>query len=152
MHTVAGCSTIVAVYVRRGKGILPPNQKMAAHYRANMAQEAVLFDAAIHRLLIDESLVASSFQHIRCHYLATAPTHLHALFSRTIDRKWQVVRAKLRESLTRRLNRELLRQEWFAKSPSRKRVRDRKHFDYLVEVYFPRHSELKWRDSRGIFQ
>jgi hypothetical protein len=139
-------------YVRRGQGILPPDSKMAAHYRANMVQEAIFFDAAIQRLLIDESLAASNFQHFRCHYLATEPTHLHALVSWTIDRKWQVVRTKLRESLTRRLNREVCRQEWFAKSPSRKQVNDRKHFDYLVEVYLPKHSGLKWRESRGIFQ
>src|SRR3954471_16507282 len=98
---------------------------MAAKYRANMTVHAVSFDESVQRLLIDDSLVASGYQKFRCHYLATDITHLHSLVSWTIDRDWIVVRAKLRESLTRRLNQELGNQEWFSKSPSRKRVRDR---------------------------
>jgi hypothetical protein len=84
--------------------------------------------------------------------VATEPTHVHVLVSWSSDRTWQVVRAKLRESLTRRLNREIKRQEWFSKSPSRKRVKDQAHFDYLVGEYLPKHSGLKWSEERGVFR
>jgi hypothetical protein len=131
-------------YVRRGTGILRPDIKMAVRYRSKLTQDAVSFDAIIQRHLIEETLVAAAYQEFRCHYLATESTHLHALVSWTIERKWQIVRSKLRESVTRRLNREVQPRDWFSKSPSRKQVRDRTHFDYLVEVYLPRHSGLKW--------
>jgi hypothetical protein len=82
--------------------------------------------------LIEDALNAGLYQQFRCHYLATESTHVHALVSWRIDRDWRKVRAKLRESLTRRPNRELRSQQWFSKSPSRKLVRDQQHFDYLV--------------------
>jgi hypothetical protein len=131
-------------YVRRHQGILPPDSVMATRYRANMKQKAVLFDNVVQRLLIDETIIAGTFQQFRCHFLATETTHFHALVSWKTERKWETVRAKLRESLTRRLNQEIRRAEWFSKSPSRKRVKDQRHFDYLVITYLPRHSGLKW--------
>lgn len=137
-------------YVRRHEGILASDSKMAATYRANMHQDAVGFDTSIQQHLIDEILVAAEHQRFRCHYIATELTHIHVLVSWKNDRDWQVVRAKLRESLTRRLNRDVRRQQWFAKSPSRKRVRERKHFDYLVATYLPKHSGLKWCEGVGI--
>jgi hypothetical protein len=136
-------------YVRRHEGILAPDKSMAVKYRANMAADAVSFDAEVQRLLIDEVLIASDFQKFRCHYIAMEPTHLHLLVSWTIARDWKTVRAKVRESLTRRLNRELGSQDWFSKSPSRKQVKERKHFDYLVSTYLPRHSGLKWSEGVG---
>jgi hypothetical protein len=125
---------------------------MAERYQANLKQAVVQFDECAQRLLIEESLVACGHQELRCHYIATESTHAHILVSWKNNRVWQVVRAKLRESLTRRFNAEIKRQEWFAKSPSRKRVRDRQHFDYLVNMYLPKHSGLKWREGRGIFR
>ncbi|HEX5472412.1 MAG TPA: hypothetical protein VFW73_11020 [Lacipirellulaceae bacterium] len=101
-------------------------------------------------MLIDETIVAGDFQKFRCHYLANEPTHFHALVSWTIARNWETVRAKLRESLTRRLNKEIERREWFSKSPSRRQVKDRAHFVYLVEEYLPKHSGLKWREGVGL--
>jgi hypothetical protein len=110
-------------YVRRHQGILPPDKKMAARYRAKMTQDSTSFDSVIQRHLIEESLVAGAHQRFRCHFLATESTHLHALVSWTIEHEWQIVRAKLRESLTRRLNREVQQRDWFSKSPSRKQVK-----------------------------
>jgi hypothetical protein len=139
-------------YVKRHQGILAPDKQMAAKYRVNMVQDIVAFDELVQRRLIEETLVASRHQQFRCHYLATDPTHFHALISWTTDREWKVVRAKLRESLTRRLNREVQRINWFSKSPSRKRVKDKKHFDYLMATYLPKHSGFKWREGSELFQ
>jgi len=70
----------------------------------------------------------------------------------TIDRAWQVVRAKLGESMTRRLNREVARRRWFAKSPSRKRIENREHFDYLMDMYLPKHRGWKWKEGIGEYE
>jgi hypothetical protein len=139
-------------YVRRGKGILPPDQEMAERYRRNMTQAVVRFEDSIQRHIVEELLVACEHQQLRCHYVSTDPTHVHVLVSWTIERSWETARAKLRESMTRRLNREFRRQEWFSKSPSRKRVNDRAHFDYLMAEYLRKHSGWKWREGKGHFR
>ena len=139
-------------YVRRGQGIVPPDEQMAARYRSNLKQAIVCFDAAIQQWMIDEVLVACRYQQLRCHYISTESTHLHVLVSWSIERTWEVTRAKLRESITRRLNREIGRQEWFSKSPSRKRMTDRTHFNYLMTDYLGKHSGWKWYEGRGKFR
>jgi hypothetical protein len=139
-------------YVKRGKGILPPDEPMAERYRGNLKQAVVRFDERVQRLVIEESLTACEHQKLRCHFIATDRTHIHVLVSWKTDRTWEVVRAKLRESLSRKLNREIERKEWFSKSPSRKRVRDRNHFDYLVTTYLPKHSGWKWVEGRGLYR
>jgi hypothetical protein len=139
-------------YVRRGEGILPQDREMAERYRVNLNHDVVDFYEAIQQRMIEELLVACGHQQLRCHYISTESTHLHVLVSWTSERPWEVVRAKLRESLTRRLNREFGRQVWFSKSPSRKRVKDRGHFNYLMTDYLRKHSGWKWRDGIGLFR
>ena len=139
-------------YVQRGKGILPRDDRMAERYRGNLKQAGVCFDERVQQLMIEEALAACEHQQLRCHFIATERTHVHVLVRWRIDRSWEIFRAKLRESLTRRLNREIERQEWFSKSPSRKRVRDRKHFDYLVTIYLPKLQGGKWMEGRGVFR
>ena len=36
-----------------------------------------------------------------------------------------------------------------SKEASRKRVRDRKHFDYLMNEYVPKHSGAKWFEDEN---
>lgn len=139
-------------YVRRHEGMLPPDKAMAERYRDKMAQGAVRFDPAIQRLLIEETLIAGEHQQFRSHFIATETTHVHTLVSWRDDRRWQIVRSKMRESLTRRLNQEGKRQQWFSKSASRKPVHDEEHFEYLIREYLMRHSGLKWSEERGIFR
>ena len=83
--------------------------------------------------------------------MATDATHLHVLVSWTTERTWQVVRRQLRASLTRRLNLEIERRPWFSKQPSRKRVKEQRPFDHLMQSYLPKHSGWKWCENRGIF-
>jgi hypothetical protein len=139
-------------YVHRGEGILPPDKHMGELYLANLKQAPVRFDRAIQRQLIEAALEASEHQNLRCHYTATELTHMHVLVSWKIERQWQVVREKLRESLSRRLNGQFQHREWFSKGRSRRHVKDRAHFDYLVNVYLPKHSGMKWCEGRGVFQ
>jgi len=137
-------------YVQRGKGILPPDQDMAERYRGNLKQKIVRFDVAIQRRLIEGALEACECQQVECHFVATEVTHIHVLVSWKTDRTWQLVRKQIRSNITRLLNKDVCRQAWFSKSPSRKQVKDQEHFDYLVSSYLPKHSGLKWSSKEGI--
>jgi hypothetical protein len=139
-------------YVHRGQGILPPDQHMADIYRTNLKQAVITFPATIQRELIIGTLQACEHQQVRCHYIATEPTHAHVLVSWNSNRTWEIVRKQIRSNITRKLNSAHKRQNWFSKSPSRKQVRDRKHFDHLITTYLPKHSGLKWSELQGIFQ
>lgn len=139
-------------YVHCGQGILPPDAHMAKCYRGNLKQAIVQFTPAIQREMIDGVLEASQFQQLRCHFIASDSTHIHILVSWRSDRSWQLARKQIRGNITRRLNSSVQRQQWFSKSPSRKRVHDRTHFDHLMQRYLPKHSGWKWSESRGYFR
>jgi hypothetical protein len=124
---------------------------MADRYRRNAKEDPVQFDEGIQKILIDETLIAATFQRFSVDHIATDPTHLHVLDHWDDARAFERIRDGLRSSLTRRLNREFRKRSWFSESASRKRVRDREHFDYLVETYLPDHPGWKWSPERGLY-
>jgi hypothetical protein len=135
-------------FVRRKQGILPPNEAMAKRYRERAREFAASFDAAIQRTLIEEAQTASDKQHYRTHCIATDPTHIHVLVSWTDERAWLKVRSGLKQSLTRRLNRDVQhRRNWFVDGASRRLVKDDGHFEHLVNAYLPSHRGWKWREG-----
>lgn len=138
-------------YVHRGQGVLAPDQHMAELYRANLKGHAVRFTAALQRRIIEAALEACGCQQLRCHCIATESTHIHILASWNSHRTWVLARKQIRRNITERLNQLKQRPNWFSKSPSRKRVQDRTHFDYLISTYLPRHSGWKWSEARGMF-
>jgi len=124
-------------YVRRGEGILPPDEDTADLYNRQAKHDPTYFDDDIQQHLIDAVLTACEYQNLRLHAAATEPTHIHILVSWDYERDWKIVRAKVRESLTRHLNkvypeRKKRNRPWFSRGGSRKRVRDRDHFNYLL--------------------
>ena len=134
-------------YVRRGEGLLPADEERARLYRRDAVEQPVVFDPRIQLLLIDEVRAASPHQRFRVHYVATEPTHVHALVSWQDDRPWKNMRSNLKSSLTRRLNRELERRTWLSENASRKQVKHQAHFDYLVNEYLPSHRGRKWKEG-----
>ncbi len=134
-------------YVERKKGILPPDPGKAKQYHDNAKDTPVKFTCTIQKLIADEVATAAQRQNLRLHAIALAPTHPHILVSWHDARRVQPVRSNLKSSLTRRLNRELGKREWFTANASRKRVRDRKHFNHLVQTYLPNHRGLTWRET-----
>jgi REP element-mobilizing transposase RayT len=102
--------------------------------------------------MIDEAHIAAEKQGLEVHFIATETTHVHVLVSWRSEKNWQKVRVGLRQSYTRRLNRDFERREWFVDGASRKRVKDRAHYDYLVETYLPAHSGWKWSKEKGCFR
>src|SRR5688572_23059556 len=80
------------------------------------------------------------------------PTHTHALigFKEFVD--WQDARDALKNILSLFLGRWTGREgvTWFVEGGSRKRVESRKHFNYLLDRYFPDHRGVYWRVGRPL--
>ncbi len=139
-------------YTRRGAQVLPPDPAMAERYRANMSQPPVRFTPDIQGAMIEELHVACEAQGYKLHSVGTDDTHLHLVVAWESQRGWKRVRSGIQSSLTRRLNRDYGKRAWFVANPSRKRVRDREHLDYLVDRYHPSHRGWKWNRALGLYR
>ncbi len=139
-------------FVRRGERLQPSDAQMATIYRENQSDTPIAFDDRRQQILIDAALEAAEFQNLRLHHLATDPSHVHLLVSWKTDNPWETVRSGLRSSLSRHLNRAGGKRDWFAKTGSRKRVRDQDHFNYLTNTYLPNHRGRKWSEARQKYQ
>ena len=62
---------------------------------------------------------------------------------------WEAVRDKLKNILSLFLGRATgqIGKSWFVKLGSRKHVKDRQHFDYLVTTYLPGQRGLFWKEG-----
>ena len=138
-------------YTKREQRYLPQDREMAEHYRRNMKREPVTFDDELQQLIIDEIVTASRFQRFVLRGIGTDPTHAHALVTWIEKRTWAQLRNGIRSSITRRLNKLRGKRNWFVDSASRKRVRNRKHYDYLVNTYLPDHPGWKWSPQKGCY-
>jgi REP element-mobilizing transposase RayT len=113
-------------------------------------------DTILQRLMIGEALTACIKQSLRLHAAATDPSHVHLLVSWKSSKTSLQVRANLKSSLSRRLNehrRSTKPQEdvgpSLSRAGSRKPVRTREHFDYLMTEYLPDHRGTQWYEDRG---
>lgn len=138
-------------YVARGQGILPRDTKMAEVYRSRAKHETVLVEEQHQQAIIHRLIDAVGYINCRLHAVATDSTHIHVLVSWRNERTWQQNRASLKKSLTLMLKERFEDRPWFAENASRKRVTDREHFDYLMDIYLPRHKGWKWREDRGLY-
>jgi REP element-mobilizing transposase RayT len=153
-------------YTRRGEGYLATDEEAARQYAENAAGEAVLFDRALQRALIEEAQTACRHQQIRLHGGSTEPTHVHLLVSWKHGKSWMAVRTGLKTSLSLRLKREGEERDcqsgendghneegrWelrLSRGGSRKHVKDREHFSHLMRKYLPDHGGVKWFEYRG---
>ena len=135
-------------YVKGGKNHSPdPDQ--AAFYERQAKHEPVVFTPDRQMLLLSGVLDVSERRDWRIHAFGAEPTHIHVLISWKTFTPWQDVRDKLANLLSGFLGRHAgeTGRRWLTRKPSRKRVRDRKHYDYLVNVYLPKHSGLFWREG-----
>jgi len=139
-------------YTRRGADIRSPDPRMAQRYRENMAETPGVFSPSVQRAMIDELQNAGERQGYQLYAVGSDPTHLHVLVGWKYRRTWLRVRAGLQSSLTRRLNRDTHKRTWFVARPSRKRVKDRSHHDYLIGTYIPNHRGWKWDRIRGLYR
>jgi REP element-mobilizing transposase RayT len=134
-------------YVRRGAGVLAPDLTAARRYAEDSAAPAVLLGPRHQRLMLQAATEACAVQRYRLHAAAFDPTHVHMLVSWRIERGWLRVRMRLRQAITRQMNAHFGRRAWFSRGASRHRVRERRHFDYLVSKYLPGHRGLCWSEG-----
>jgi hypothetical protein len=139
-------------YVKRKRGILSRDIDMAAKYHATMKESAVEFDNKTQDLILEAILISQSLQSFGTHFISTEVTHVHVLVGWRDARTWLRMRSSIKGSITRYLNNQIARREWFVEGGSRKRVKDREHFDYLVATYLPRHRGWKWSPEKGKYR
>jgi hypothetical protein len=138
-------------YVFKGKGILPQDREMANVYEQRAAHDAVTFDEQLGWTIIDavDKIVRENDWLL---YEAVAvPTHVHLLVGWKIFQPWKTVSNRLKRGIGLEMSRFMkCPGPWFSRGRSRKRVKDRKHFDYLLNEYLPSHGNIRWtlRDTR----
>jgi REP element-mobilizing transposase RayT len=133
-------------YVRRGKGILPTDKKMADVYARAAKQAPVIFTTQIQQILINTARAECAAKHWRLHCAATDSTHVHLLVSWKTFIPWNDVIHRLKNILSYRLAKELATRgrQWFVRGQSRRRVTNRAHLDYLIQKYLPSHNGVAW--------
>jgi hypothetical protein len=139
-------------YVKRNRGILAPDSAMAGRYRLAMAEEVVEFTSEIQLAILDVVLESREIQRFEVYFVSTEDTHVHLLVGWRDERSWLHMRSIIKSSISRHLNKVFGKREWTSEGGSRKRVKDRSHFDYLVGHYLPKHSGWKWSPERGRFR
>jgi hypothetical protein len=135
-------------YVQRGRGIMPPEQSKADWHDANAVDDPFEFDKDIQKLLIGEVHAACRRYGWRLHGAGTDLTHLHTLVSWREFVRFETAVQRIKGALSHKLGQVVGPggRRWFSKGASERRVRDRKHFDHLIEEYFPGHP-LHWREG-----
>lgn len=139
-------------YVQRKQGILPPDAVLAQKYRAAMEQSEAKFTSDVQIALIDSLLESREKQSFQLYFVATDITHVHAVVGWRDNRKWLRMRSTIKGSLSRYLNGNIERREWFVDGGSRRHVKEQEHFDHLVSKYLPRHNGWKWSPEKGKFR
>lgn len=136
-------------YVRRGEGILAPDAIRARQYERAATQGPVLFEERHQRVMLGMAWDACERRDWRLHGFASEPSHVHLLVSWKQFQRWQQVRAMLKNLMSLQLGREfrVRGRRWFVGDGSRKWVRGRDHFEYLMEKYLPRHRGVFWKDG-----
>ena len=135
-------------YTKRGEGYQPPDEEMAQDYERRAKHEETIFDEALSRDLIQQLLASCAMINCRLHAGTIEPTHIHGLVSWKHQRGWMSVRKALKTALTKRLQ-EINEELALSRGGSRKHVKDRAHFDYLMITYLPGHRGLAWYEDRG---
>jgi REP element-mobilizing transposase RayT len=135
-------------YTQRGKGYQAPDPAKAREYEERAKHEKSVFTDDIVRALIEELVQSCPKIACRLHGAGSDETHIHGLVSWKYQRGWMSVRKSLKTSLTKRLNRIQNQQLAFSRAGSRKHVRERRHFDHLMETYLPEHRGWAWYEDR----
>ena len=137
-------------FVHHRRGLLPTDEALADAYRSKQRQASVVLLPPTQRVVVEALCEASDALGMRCHSVATDPTHFHALFSWGDDgRTLNATYDSLRRAVTLALNGRVGRKTWFTKKAHVKRVRGPEHFAYLFDAYHPTHRGWRWCERGG---
>ncbi len=139
-------------YVRRHEGILSQDKKLTQLYRKSMKQGEVSIGEEVQLIVIETLLKAAPHVDCRPHSIATDDQHIHLLVSwHDEHRGWEPTRASFKKSVTLRLKASHTNKKWLSRNASRKRIKERSHFDHLVSTYLPNHRGWKWDERVGFY-
>jgi REP element-mobilizing transposase RayT len=138
-------------FVKHDQGIQSPDTDRAAFYDSQALQEPILFRESHKDVIFWIAADACARRKWRLHGIAVEPTHVHILVSWHGFQEWQAVRAKLKNLMSLELGRYFQNRgrSWFSREGSRKRVRDRRHFEHLMNAYLPKH-RWHWREGKPL--
>lgn len=141
-------------FVQTGRGIQPSNDSLAHYYSQHAKQQPVHFGNRQQNVMLWIIWDACNQRGWRLHSTAFESSHVHILVSWKSKETWQVVRKKLKNLTSWALSKDDDNEgrRWMVRGASRKRVRNRGHFDHLMTAYLPRHRGVLWRegDSRPV--
>jgi len=127
-------------YVRRGQGILKSDTQQKRAYEARAVHDRMIFDNDLCRQIAQAVPELCRKRRWRLHGMAVVWTHLHVVVSWRPFVEARRARALLKHAITIRLRDHRGGQrKWLAGGGSVKRVRDRRHLDYLLQSYLPAH-------------
>jgi len=140
-------------FIQEDKGIQPPNPALAQAYHWASSDPPYLMDELDQRFVIGVVRDVCAGRGWDIHAIACESTHVHILLSWSTDESWLAVRSKTKNIISLELGKYhgLRGRKWLSKGGSRKRVKDQKHYDYLVHVYLPKHRGAQWyeKDQSG---
>jgi hypothetical protein len=135
-------------YTKKGIGYLPPDPEMTKRYNRNAKQPPVLFDCELQKEILSLTYVTCEEEGWRLEAAGFDPTHAHLMVSWVRFIPWEEVDRRLKNLLALKLNRRHHSpgKRWFVRRHGApRRVRDKQHFTYLAEIYFPDHRGAFWK-------
>ncbi|MFQ5732613.1 MAG: hypothetical protein ACE5KM_11760 [Planctomycetaceae bacterium] len=132
-------------YVERGKGILPQDHDKATLYNARAVNNAVAFEEEVRWAAIDAVDEIAQKNDWLLYEVATDASHIHVLVGWRGFQPWKEVSNRLKRGVGLHLSHAMDRPgPWFSRGSSRKRIKDRRHFEYLLNDYLPAHGDIRW--------
>lgn len=140
-------------FIQRGQtGIKKQNRAIAAHRDQVASQEPVRFSSQDQQVIISAGIDIASRRGWRLHGIAATPTHYHLLVSMPDDSEAPIVMATFKRLIGLALSRfsgEIGRR-WHSRGGEPPgRVRDREHFEHLMNRYLCKHADeggLVWTE------
>jgi hypothetical protein len=154
-------------YMQRDEGLKPPSEGLQRWRSEHAKHEPMKFTVDQQRLLHEVVVMISEERLVRLHASATVTTHVHKLFSfrspactcgasefcapgcagrQLAERFMTRVKQKMGQQLAKQAD--TSGRPWFSRGWDLTPVRDRAHFDHLIETYLPDHE----RFQGGIFR
>ncbi len=139
-------------FVLRKKGIQSTDIALAKTYRQRMQETEVTLSETHQQAAIEA--IRNATKHIACrlYIVVTDPTHIHMLTSWRDEKTWQQKRNSYKRAITIALKTEYEKRTWLSEGSSRKQIKDREHFEYLITQYLPKHCGWKWSEGEGLFK
>ena len=136
-------------FVKWKEGVQEPDVELARAYDKHAKDPRVLFDESKQSALLWIIHDCCCRRQWRLHFVASESSHIHLLMSWRDRSQWKDVSTRVKDLASRALGQISGEQgrKWFVRRSSRKRVKNRKHFDYLVTNYLPSHRGLKWKEG-----